>query len=156
MAMTSPIDRARSSLGNMQTLMDAIAEPTADLNWPDLRLERYDKYQSDGVWWYCHEAHPEMWFVQRWLDTGRKAYRDAQVQYQRALARGEITADEPEWSFFGPWCVDGNRIKLRAANGNWVWALTGITRPNPNIPPAAGDPTRSVGIPLVHQGVWPD
>lgn len=148
--MTEPHHRLHRMAGNLVTTMEPFAYP--DGLWPKLRFDRTDRYEPGGKWWFCDHAPHELWFREKFLEMGRKAYRSAQYQYRKALERGEIIRGEPEWSFFGPWCVDGDRIKLRCANGNWVWVLTGQTRPDLDY----GDPARPTGDQLRHQAVWPD
>jgi hypothetical protein len=87
---------------------------------PSGRIEL--RREPDGV--YVDHADPVVWFAKHTLDMIR---------------------DEP---FDNGWTFDGTHVTLDAANGRWVWKLTGRSRSHDYGPGLA---------PLVTlEGVWPD
>lgn len=131
--LSEPFDRLARVFGefgvNVGNLM--LMHQGIELCFRDIGYEHPD---FGDKWWHADKVAPVVWFGEAWLDTARSSKRSAMASYQRALRDGEITEDEPEWSFFGPWHIDGDTIKLRAANGTWIWVLTGrsemTTRPD--------------------------
>lgn len=87
---------------------------------PSGRIEL--RREPDGA--YVDHADPVIWFAKHTLDMIRA---------------------EP---FDNGWTFDGTHVTLDAANGRWVWKLTGRSRSDDHGPGLA---------PLVMlEGVWPD
>ncbi len=98
-----------------------MSDLTHDLEWPNLSGEV--RFRRDGDRLCVAHATPVMWFARHTLECCR-ADPDVGLSF------------------------DGKLVTVHAANGRWVWRLTGRSRcyrHGPNVEPL-----------VMVEGIWPD
>lgn len=91
----------------------------------DMHPEVEITLDTEAGGWRCTKISPEVWFGSPFFDAG--------AINLPGRARG-------------PWTIDGQYVRLRTLDGEWVWRLT-------------GESAESAGLdgPFVtHRAVWPD